>query len=89
MCACTYVLCSYGDFYPQNAKERVYAVAMMLFTFIFYGLMLGKFAIILAAYNFRHQRFKNRFAVIRKYLVSVIVAFDRNSCALHVEESLY
>ena len=69
-----FLLCRYGDFFPRNAKERVYAIVMMLFTFIFYGLMLGKFANILATYSFRQQRFKQRFAVIRKYLVSIIVA---------------
>ena len=72
LCTCTYALiCRYGDFFPKNAKERVYAIAMMLFTFIFYGLMLGKFANLVASYTFRRQRFKQRFEVIRKYLVSV------------------
>ena len=71
LCTCTFALiCRYGDFFPKNAKERVYAIAMMLFTFIFYGLMLGKFANLVASYTFRRQRFKQRFEVIRKYLVS-------------------
>ena len=80
----------YGDIVARNARERVFAIVMMLFTFIFYGLMLGKLANILAAYNFRRQHFKQRFAVIRQYLVSVIVLCSKlHHVFYYTEKSLY
>ena len=63
---CTY---RYGDFHPVKNKERIFAIAIMLSTYIAYGMILGRSAAILAGFNFRRQTFKQRFAIIRKYLV--------------------
>ena len=49
--------------------ERIFAIAIMLSTYIAYGLILGRSAAILAGFTFRRQTFKRRFAIIRKYLV--------------------
>ena len=45
----------------------------MLSTYIAYGMILGRSAAILAGFNFRRQTFKQRFAIIRKYLVRVVL----------------
>ena len=60
---------SYGDFYPVSNTERLYALGIMFFTYIAYGVILGRSATILARFSFRRQTFKQRFAIIRKYLV--------------------
>ena len=70
----TYVLadthtCRYGDFHPIQNKERIFAIAVMLSTYIIYGMISGRSAAILAGLSFRRQTFKQRFTIIRKYLV--------------------
>ena len=59
----------YGDFYPVNNRERLFALGIMFCTYIAYGVILGRSATILASFSFRRQTFKQRFAIIRKYLV--------------------
>ena len=66
---------SYGDFYPVNNTERLCAIAVMLSTYIAYGLIMGRSATILASFSFRRQTFKQRFAIIRRYLVSVAMYY--------------
>ena len=63
----------YGDFHPVNNRERLFAIAIMLSTYIAYGLILGRSAAILAGFNFRRQTFKQRFAIIRNYLVRLYI----------------
>ena len=59
----------YGDIHPVSNMERIFSIAIMLSTYIAYGLILGRSAAILAGFTFRRQTFKRRFAIIRKYLV--------------------
>lgn len=56
----------------------------MLSTYIAYGLILGRSATILASLTFRRQNFKQRFAIIRKYLVRscCYITIQLCTCAL-------
>ena len=82
---------SYGDFFPVNNTERLYAMAVMLSTYIAYGLIMGRSATILASFSFRRQTFKQRFAIIRRYLVSICVMLTTclQMYLTLVEEGLY
>ena len=59
----------------------------MLSTYIAYGLIMGRSATILASFSFRRQTFKQRFAIIRGYLVCACVMLIQRDCmrVLHLQ----